>query len=96
MEDYGDKIYTNPYSWNMEANMLYVEQPAGVGYSLVSDESQLNTNDEVSSSDFLQAVVSFFDKFGPFRKNSLWVTGESYGGIYVPWLAKRIIEYNAA
>lgn len=39
MEDYGDKIYTNPYSWNLEANMLYVEQPAGVGYSLVGEES---------------------------------------------------------
>ena len=94
MEDYGDNIYENPFSWNLEANMIYVEQPAGVGYSLVKDDSQLATNDTISSQDFLDAVVSFFDKFSPFRSNDLWVTGESYGGIYVPWLAKRILEYN--
>ncbi len=48
----------------------------------------------MSSSDFLQAVLSFFKKFEAFKSHNTWVTGESYGGIYVPWLAKRILEYN--
>lgn len=44
----------------------------------------------------MAGIVSFFEKFSPFLRNDLWVTGESYGGIYVPWLAKRILEYNKA
>ena len=37
MEDFGDSFYNNPFSWNIQANVLYVEQPAGVGYSTVAN-----------------------------------------------------------
>ena len=41
------------------------------------------------------AVVDFFKKFPEFQKNPFFVTGESYGGIYVPTLSLRIIEGGA-
>ena len=94
MPDIGDTFDTNPHSWNTKANMLYVEQPAGVGFSAYGSEADLKQNDDVSSSDFFTAVQSFFKKFKEFKKHDLWVTGESYGGIYVPWLAKRINDFN--
>ena len=33
MEDGGSTFNKNDYSWNREANMLYIESPAGVGFS---------------------------------------------------------------
>jgi len=30
---HGAPMAKNDYSWNLEANILYIEQPAGVGYS---------------------------------------------------------------
>lgn len=33
MENGGDSFHSNDYSWNKEANMLYIESPVGVGYS---------------------------------------------------------------
>ena len=38
VDDGEDYIKTNPYPWNTKANMLWIESPAGVGYSLAGTE----------------------------------------------------------
>ena len=37
------------------------------------------------------ALKDFFSKFQEFAKNDFYVTGESYGGIYVPTLSVRVL-----
>ncbi|XP_078274799.1 lysosomal protective protein isoform X1 [Rhinoraja longicauda] len=86
----GKTLKYNPYSWNMIANMLYLESPAGVGFSY-DDDQQYRTNDtEVSFNNYL-AVKKFFQFFPEYKKNAFYITGESYGGIYVPTLAERVM-----
>lgn len=41
------------------------------------------------------ALQSFFKKFPEYASNEFYVTGESYGGIYVPTLSLRILQGNA-
>ena len=77
----------NDYSWNNEANMLYIESPAGVGYSYCSTPKECSFNDETSSMDNLIAVLAWFEKFPEFKGNDLYISGESYAGIYVPYLS---------
>ena len=76
--------------------MVYVESPAGVGFSYCDDIKKKcqNFNDENSSWDNLDALISFFEKFPEYRANDLYITGESYAGVYVPYLAYRIHNYN--
>lgn len=95
MPDIGNTFDNNPHSWNIKANVLYVEQPAGVGFSAYGSDDDLKQDDYKSSTDFFTAVQSFYKKFPTFKSHDLWITGESYGGIYVPWLAKRIVDFNA-
>jgi len=45
VDDGEDYIKTNPYPWNTRANMLWIESPAGVGYSLAGTEEDLQQND---------------------------------------------------
>ncbi len=74
--------------------MLYIESPAGVGFSFCDDMSICNFNDETSSLDNLDALLSFFQKFPEYRVHDLYISGESYAGVYVPYLALRIDQYN--
>jgi carboxypeptidase C (cathepsin A) len=73
--------------------MLYIESPAGVGYSLNKNDD-LSTNDVQQSLDALAALLDFYSKFPEFLTNELFISGESYGGIYVPYLAYQVNEYN--
>lgn len=45
VDDGEDYIKTNPYPWNYRANMLYLESPAGVGWSVGDTKEDRTTND---------------------------------------------------
>lgn len=94
MESGDDFFYENYYSWNKEANMLYIESPAGVGYSKCSDKTQCAFTDKNVATDNLTAILAWYDRFPEFKQHELWVSGESYAGVYVPYVSWEIDQYN--
>lgn len=46
---------------------------------------------QVSMNNYL-ALKEFFRLFPEYSKNEFFLTGESYGGIYIPTLAERVME----
>ena len=50
-----------------------------------------NATDDTAALDNLAAVESLFDKFPKLKSRDLYITGESYAGIYVPTLAEAIV-----
>ncbi|XP_008308464.1 lysosomal protective protein [Cynoglossus semilaevis] len=86
VNDNGATLYQNPFSWNKIANVLYLESPAGVGYSY-SDDGNYTTNDNLVANNNYNALQSFFSKFPNMTQNELFIFGESYGGIYAPMLS---------
>lgn len=49
MNDDGETLYENTFSWNKIANVLYLESPAGVGYSYSDDRKYATDDDQVRS-----------------------------------------------
>ena len=99
LDDGQTQFAKNEYSWNNEANVFYVESPAGVGFSICPDKSECDFDDNNSADDNLQAVLAILQKFPEINQNDLYIAGESYAGIYVPKLVDRIDKYlseNAA
>ncbi|XP_064476440.1 lysosomal protective protein-like [Ornithodoros turicata] len=85
-------LHLNPYSWNQVANVLFLEAPAGVGFSYdTSYPREYLCNDEQTADDNYIAILHFFAKFPELIRNDFYVTGESYAGVYVPTLVQRIL-----
>lgn len=92
---YGN-IYPNEYAWNKIANMVFLEQPVGVGFSYSDNNDDYHIGDDQAAKDNLATILGFLSKFPEFAKSPLYITSESYGGHYMPTLANAIIDYNDA
>ncbi|TKR80512.1 hypothetical protein L596_014576 [Steinernema carpocapsae] len=91
VRNYGAKVVQNEFAWNKIANIIYMESPAGVGFSYDTTGSTTYTDDEVAIYN-QNALIHFFDKFPEFQGNDFYIAGESYAGTYVPMLAARLIN----
>ena len=86
----------NPWTWTLHSNTIFIEQPAGVGFSWSADTDDYTVGDYQSSQDVYTFLVNFVAKYPKYANRPLFVSGESYGGHYVPWFAKAIVEGNKA
>jgi len=90
----GKTLALNPYSWNKVANVIFLESPAGVGFSYSRTTSDYTVGDQRTANDAYIFLLEFLKQFPQYQNNDFWVTGESYGGHYVPNLTKRIVLGN--
>ena len=94
--DKSGNIYSNEYAWNKVANMVFLEQPVGVGFSYSDNNDDYKIGDDQAAKDNLATILGFLKRFPNFAKSPLYITSESYGGHYMPTLADAIINYNDA
>ncbi|XP_075731411.1 lysosomal protective protein [Rhipicephalus microplus] len=87
----GTKLILNPYRWNKIASIIFLEAPAGVGFSY-DPSGNYSTNDDQTADDNYLALQDFFSKFPSLKSNDFYIAGESYGGIYVPMLTQRVLK----
>lgn len=67
---------------------MWVEQPVGVGFS----QGVPNITNEVElGQEFIGFYKSFVDAF-QVKNYKVYLTGESYGGYYVPYIADAFIK----
>ena len=76
-------LYHNPYSWNTNANLLYVDQPVGTGFSKAGITHMVTNEDEVAEN-MAKFMVAFLEKYPQLQGKDFYITGESYAGHYIP------------
>ncbi|KAI1846991.1 hypothetical protein JX265_006812 [Neoarthrinium moseri] len=83
----------NPYSFNEYANMIYVDQPIGTGFSYGTDTVTSTVTAAPFVWKFLQA---FLAQFPQYESRDFGIFTESYGGHYGPEFADYIETQNTA
>eukprot|EP01052_Picozoa_sp_SAG31_P014399 SAG31_NODE_893_length_11177_cov_10.241806_4_plen_592_part_00 len=92
----------NPNNWARTANVVFLEQPIGVGFSYTTEAGfgmGVHVNDTAAAVDgeaFLRNFLSDESLFPELREREFYIAGESYAGIYIPTLADQITHGNDA
>lgn len=79
----------NPFSWNSQANVVWLDQPTDVGYSRGEVGEYDHSEDQVQSNIYA-FLTGFMSKHPELRRRPLFIAGESYAGHYVPAAAHYI------
>jgi len=76
----------NPYTWLNLTNIVWIDQPIGVGYS----EGKPDIYD---STDMAREFVGFWKSFVKLFCMEEWkvyLAGESYAGVYISYIANAV------
>lgn len=83
------------FSWHLNHHLIYIDNPVGTGFSFTDDEAGYATNEKDVGNNLYEALKQFFTLFNELQDNDFFITGESYGGKYVPAVGHAILRKSA-
>jgi len=89
----GNSTTPNPYSWNDHANIFFLDQPTGVGFSY-ADYGETTETSEDAAKVVTAFMYMFTETFPEFKGRKFHMSGESYAGRYIPVFASEIVDQN--
>lgn len=92
VKDENTLVY-NDGAWNEFANVLFVDNPVGTGFSYVDTDSYLSELDDMAAQ-FIIFLEKWFNLFPEYEHDDIYIAGESYAGQYIPYIAKYILDRN--
>ena len=78
-------------AWSAVSNIVFVDQPIGVGFSY--GHRNLTRTSQIGEY-IVKFIKGFYQKFPDMKGNKFYISGESYGGKYLPAIATSIITFN--
>uniref|UniRef100_A0ACD5WW19 Uncharacterized protein n=1 Tax=Avena sativa TaxID=4498 RepID=A0ACD5WW19_AVESA len=81
-----------PTSWTQVSNVIFVDAPAGTGFSYDSSDNRTVPSDIIVIQQLHIFLQTWFDEHPQFLPNPFYVAGDSYSGIIIPPLAMKIAK----
>lgn len=91
----GYDLRRNPFAWNEETHVLFVEQPIRTGFSHAAQNARKIHNEAQVSEDFYSFMKSFLTVFADMQSADVYITGESYAGMYIPYMAQYVLKHQS-
>ncbi|XP_031635893.1 venom serine carboxypeptidase-like [Contarinia nasturtii] len=86
------KLISRTYSWHLNHNLIYIDNPVGTGFSFTDSDDGYAKNEKDVGENLLRALQQFFLLFPNLQKNAFFAAGESYAGKYVPAIGYAIYQ----
>lgn len=80
-------------AWSEFANIMFVDNPVGTGFSYVDTDSYVHELPEMANQ-FVAFLEKWFALFPEYEHDDLYLAGESYAGQHIPYIAKAILDRN--
>ncbi|KAI9337963.1 Alpha/Beta hydrolase protein [Obelidium mucronatum] len=93
VDEGGNSTSFNPYAWNNKANLLFLDQPVGVGFSYAKPGRKVG-NSELAAKETDIFLQLFFYNLPQYSKAPVHLFGESYAGHYIPAIGRRVYREN--
>jgi carboxypeptidase D len=84
------KPVANPWSWHHLSNVIWVDQPLGTGFD-IGNATEVDETDVADQ--FRGFWKNFVDTFD-IQNYSIYIAGESYAGLYCPYIAGGMVDQN--
>jgi len=84
----------NPYSWNTFANIIFIDQPVGTGFSYADSVLDYVVDEKQVAQDLYVFMQNFYLQYPKYNKLDFFIIGESYAGHYVPAFGYRVLQGN--
>jgi serine carboxypeptidase-like clade 1 len=69
------QLNPNPHSWSKTATVLYIDSPAGTGFSYADKPSGYVTNDTMTIDDLEVFLARFLEQYRQLRQLQLYIAG---------------------
>ncbi|RHY94400.1 hypothetical protein DYB35_013977 [Aphanomyces astaci] len=92
---YGNSTQFNAHSWTNHANMIWLDQRTGVGFSFSGGRDDDHIEVDVGRNVY-EFLLGFFQAHPKLQAKPFYIAGQSYGGHYVPAVAAYILQTQDA
>ncbi|KAK6926689.1 Peptidase S10, serine carboxypeptidase [Dillenia turbinata] len=79
-------------TWLKMADLLFVDNPVGTGFSYVEDKTLFVKTDEEAAADLTTLLIELFNRNENLQKSPLFIVAESYGGKFAVTLALSALK----
>jgi serine carboxypeptidase 1 len=79
-------------TWLLKADLLFVDNPVGTGYSFVEDQKLFVKTDDEAATDLTTLLIKLFNNNEKLQKSPLYIVAESYGGKFAVTLGLSALK----
>ncbi|KFK44962.1 hypothetical protein AALP_AA1G326200 [Arabis alpina] len=87
-------LISTPYSWTKEANIIFLDQPVGTGFSYSTTPLADKPSDTGEAKQAYEFLQKWLVKYPEFASNPFYIGGDSHSGMVVPVIVQLISNGN--